>query len=623
MTRFFIIFLWIFFLLPSLHGQGRRGGGGNEIPSKGPASSGSYRPPRDTSPIKFYYSENPEEIFILSDTGLNTGFLQYEPTRTQPFNHLNLGNPGSAHQYFVYQTEDRRGLQIGWNQYDLYRTNAANTKFYKITEPYSDVGYYIGGNQSDGFVIAKFSRNFAKDVNFSLDYHRMSQLGTTNQFPHQNTRNTNLNTGVNFQGFEGKYKGFFVFTTSTVQAEDNGGISNPPNQDLEFFSPNSASVFLEDAQTKQTQNEIYYTHYYSLRSASDSIRNYEISHILGVKNHTFIFTDPTSNPEYYGAFDRETQGINVDLKYQQWENHFKLRTFSKGKDYLEAGLLHLHHSLSDSSINNLFLTGKLKFSPFEGFLLDGYAHLGIWDQAGDYEIRGKLSFTSKKLGAISLGLTNKLYSPSFTENELVISNISAWNNSFNKTLENIVEGTLSPGKTGINLTGRFTLFNNFIYFNENGLPGQYDQAFSLFQLEVNKNFRWKTLFLENAVAFQQTTQSSILRLPRWYAQHSFYYQDRWFKVLEVRIGFDLRHHNAYYANYYQPLIGRFILQNRQIVNYYPAMDGYLSLKVSRFRAFAQWYNLSSMIIQNKWLEHSPSYLHPDGLRFGVRWRLIN
>ncbi len=623
MTRFFIIFLWIFFLLPSLHGQGRRGGGGNEIPSKGPASSGSYRPPRDTSPIKFYYSENPEEIFILSDTGLNTGFLQYEPTRTQPFNHLNLGNPGSAHQYFVYQTEDRRGLQIGWNQYDLYRTNAANTKFYKITEPYSDVGYYIGGNQSDGFVIAKFSRNFAKDVNFSLDYHRMSQLGTTNQFPHQNTRNTNLNTGVNFQGFEGKYKGFFVFTTSTVQAEDNGGISNPPNQDLEFFSPNSASVFLEDAQTKQTQNEIYYTHYYSLRSASDSIRNYEISHILGVKNHTFIFTDPTSNPEYYGAFDRGTQGINVDLKYQQWENHFKLRTFSKGKDYLEAGLLHLHHSLSDSSINNLFLTGKLKFSPFEGFLLDGYAHLGIWDQAGDYEIRGKLSFTSKKLGAISLGLTNKLYSPSFTENELVISNIPAWNNSFNKTLENIVEGTLSPGKTGINLTGRFTLFNNFIYFNENGLPGQYDQAFSLFQLEVNKNFRWKTLFLENAVAFQQTTQSSILRLPRWYAQHSFYYQDRWFKVLEVRIGFDLRHHHAYYANYYQPLIGRFILQNRQIVNYYPAVDGYLSLKVSRFRAFAQWYNLSSMIIQNKWLEHSPSYLHPDGLRFGVRWRLIN
>jgi len=621
-TRQLIAVLGICFLFSGVYGQGRRGGG-NEIPSKGPVGSGTYRPPRDTAPIFYFFSENPEEEYIMADTGLNTGFLQYEPTRTQPFNHLNLGNPGSAHQQFVYRSPERRGLQIGWNQYDLYRTNAANSKFYKITEPFSEVAYYIGGNQADGYVTAKFSRNFAKDVNFTLDYHRMSQLGRTNQFPHQNTRNTNLNSGVNFKGFKGKYRGFFVFTTNIVQAEDNGGISNPPNQDLEFFSPNSASVFLENAQTKQTQNELYYTHFYSLRQALDRTRNYEISHVVGVKNHNYIFFDETSNPDYYGGFDRGDQGISIDLKYQQWENHFKLRTFSKGKDYLEAGLLHLNHSVGDSSLNNLFLTGILKFSPIQGILLDGYAHLGIWDQVGDYEVRGKLSFTSKKLGAISLGLTSKLYSPSYTENHLVISNIPAWNNSFNKTLENILEGTLSPGKTGINLTGRYTLFNNLIYFNENGLPGQYDQAFSLFQLEVTKNFKWKAFHLENALAFQETTQSSILRLPRWYGQHSLYYQDRWFKVLEVRIGFDLRHHNAYFANYYHPLVGKFILQNRQMVGYYPAVDGYLSIKVSRFRAFAQWYNISSMIVKNKWLEHSPSYLHPDGLRFGVRWRLIN
>jgi hypothetical protein len=619
--RYVILYLCITSLLPPLLGQNRRGGGG-EIPSKGPANTGSYRPPRDTSPILYYSAEYPDEIQIMADTGLNTGFLQYEPTRTQPFNHLNLGNPGSAHYPFVYRSPEIRGFRIGFNQYDLYKTGAQNAKFYQITEPFSEVAYYIGGNQADGFVTGKFSRNFAKEVNFSLDYHRMSQLGRTNQFPHQNTRNTTLTTGLKWIGLQGRYKGYFVYATNIVQSEDNGGISNPPNQDLEFFSPNSATVFLENAQTKHSHNDLFYTHFYQLKNG-----RFEIAHISGLKNSKYSFTDPTPYPEYYGLFDRGDNALTINLEHKQWENHFKLKTLTKGKDYLEAGLLHINHALliddRDSSIQNLFLTSRLKFSPTPGINLNAYAHLGLWEQAGDYEVKGNLSFISKKLGSISLGITSKLYSPAFTENYLQVTQLNAWTNDFSKTLENTIEGTLSPGKTGILLTGRYTLFNQYIYFNEQAFPVQFGQPFSLFQIELIKHFKKGSFHLENMLAFQESTQSEIFRFPRWYGQHSLYYMNRWFKVLEVRFGFDLRHHPAYFANYYHPLTGRFIVQNTRLVHYYPAVDGYFSLRVSRFRAFAQWYNLSSMFIKNNWLEHSPTYLHPDGLRFGVRWRLVN
>lgn len=637
--KHFIVFFG--FLLPILaYGQDPRPGL-DRIPGAGSNPDAlirkQFRVPQDTSPILYFFAENPELLFEIKDSTLSTSFFQYYPTRLQPFGKMTLGNLGSAHSDFVWEPLEKLGLDIGLHQYDLYQRTPKKTRYFNVDQPYTQLEYYLGGEQSDGYISTAFSRNFSKGTNFSLDYQRISQLGRTSQYPNQNTRNTSLNAGFQMRDSTGRYRSFFTFSTNTIEAQDNGGITEPPIKGGEFYSPSSASVQLEEAQTRHAHNALGYTQFYALRNRDTAITNqraYEVMHQIIRSTSLYKYFDDSPFPEYYEGFTNGNRGARFWLHHRKFENQFKIRTRkSEGinttiqRDLVEASLIHQNHRLnldgSDSTINNLILKGSVQWQPWEGVTLDTRAHLGLWDQAGDYEIDGRLSLVSKKLGEVSLFFNNRLYSPTFVQNYFQVTREVIWNQKLSKTLATSFGGTIFPLKTGLKVTGRYFLFNNLIYFDEQAMPTQESSPVSLFQITIQNKFRVGAFHLENALAFQKSTNDKALRLPTLYAQHSLYYYGRWFGVLNVRFGLDLRHHTPFYSNYYHPLTGQFILQNEKNIAYYPAVDGYLGIRVTRFRAFIQWVNLTQTVWQGLPLEHSATYLHPEGLRLGITWRLIN
>ena len=122
----------------------------------------------------------------------------------------------------------------------------------------------------------------------------------------------------------------------------------------------------------------------------------------------------------------------------------------------------------------------------------------------------------------------------------------------------------------------------------------------------------------------QTASEDVIRLPSIYSKHSLYYSDKWFKVLLVRFGVDLRFNTSYFSDYYNPLTGQFQLQDTQETEFYPSLDAYFSMRVNKFRAFFKWENFSNIWITDRLFYQTAFYGHRNGsFRLGIEWRFID
>ncbi|MCB0563258.1 MAG: hypothetical protein KDD01_02655 [Phaeodactylibacter sp.] len=601
----------------------------------------------DTFEIFYFFVDNPNQEIPFSDSTLGNYFRQYDPARKRDLDYRHLGNLGSAHEPIVFEAAWRRGFDVGLNQYDLYITEGDEMPFYRVERPYSNVSYTLGSEQADGYTTAQFSRNFANGLNYSIDYKRITQLGTQSQYPNQNNRNTAFTNGLWYESRNGRYDGFFSFAANTIQQEDNGGLLREPQSQGQFSSPSSAEVFLGTARTRHAHREFMYTHYYQFGGGQDSIRglrrSYTIAHQATFDNSTYKYYDQYNEAQdssFYHAFPAflpDLRGTRLFFKHRKLENSLRLATFKldsrnqdrakNQRDLLEVGAVSSIHQIeeagADTTINNLFLTGKYRFNPSERLRLNLYGHFGLWDNAGDYRVEGNLFFDFKKVGSLSLGAINQLYSPTLMEHRLYLSEQQIYRNDFDKTLSSTLSGTYSLPQFQLELTGRFHLLNNYVYFDTIGLAQQTGIPISIAQLIIKKGFRIGSFHLDNIVALQQATEDFI-RLPSIYSKHSLYYAGKWFKVLDVRVGFDLRFNNSFYAPYYNPVTGQFQLQDSREVEFYPATDAFFSMRVTKFRAFFKWENATAALITDQLFYQTAYYAHPSSVfRLGIKWRFLN
>ena len=226
--------------------------------------------PKDSLLIFYYYIENPNEEFPYQDTLLDNYFHQFDPARSRVLDHGSLGYFGSPTFPLFYQTSLQQGFEVGLHQYDLYKIKVDDLQFYNLKRPYSDFYFSQGGSQDDIQLKGKFSRNFNKNINVSIDYHRISQYGSSAPvryfYQNQRARHTALAGGMAFKNDADTYQGFLAFSTNIHQQEDNGGIQSDTfflQDDNGFSSALAIPVWLNDAETRHSEQEISYTHYYN------------------------------------------------------------------------------------------------------------------------------------------------------------------------------------------------------------------------------------------------------------------------------------------------------------------------------------------------------------------------
>ncbi len=192
------------------------------------------------------------------------------------------------------------------------------------------------------------------------------------------------------------------------------------------------------------------------------------------------------------------------------------------------------------------------------------------------------------------------------------------NNSFKNTQRVYVGGEIDVQQTRTKMTAGVESIQNFIYFGEKGTPVQYGGNLQVINARIKQDFRYRAFGWENEVAYQLSSEKSMLPLPQISAYTNVYIDFTYAKVLNIQIGADAHYFTSYYAPYYEPATQQFENQSEKKVGNYPIINAYANLKLKQARFFVSAYNLGSLFILPPdyfSLYHYP--LNPMRIRLGI------
>ncbi|MFK7808300.1 MAG: putative porin [Saprospiraceae bacterium] len=209
----------------------------------------------DTFNFNYFYPSNIDKEFAYQDTTMEN-FQNYDPARLQRWDHATTGNLGGAHFPFVYQPVQRKGFEVGFRQFELYKIQYEQFAFYRLRKAFTKLNFTQGKTQQDTYSQATFARNFSGGINLSVDFKRMNHQG---QYENQTAENTSFAVGLWYKSPSRRYDAFLSFVSNSIFQEENGGIDFSLIRTLNFqdafFVPTKLSG---TANTAHTERAVHY-----------------------------------------------------------------------------------------------------------------------------------------------------------------------------------------------------------------------------------------------------------------------------------------------------------------------------------------------------------------------------
>ena len=358
----------------------------------------------------------------------------------------------------------------------------------------------------------------------------------------------------------------------------------------------------------------------------------KLAHRLGWKNSFYLFYDDalTENNinNYYKSFATDPRGLRNRIQANTLDNSIYIQT-QIGKKWIvdvEAGLSQQLHFLKlepgDSTVHNLSLDGSASLKYSERLSLSGKANFQILDNRGDYFISGDMKLGLGKWGNILLTAFNQLASPDLIQKQFFVSQRPIWENDFKRSLTTQIGGEMdiSRFKSKVGLT--LSVIDNAIYYNVDGKPAQVDAPVSILQSSYKQQIQFGKFSWEGIFVFQITNREDVLSLPRLWTRHTLSLNTRLFKVLETRMGVEFRYFTPFSTYTYFPLTAQFQINGGNPDAPYPLLDAFASFKITKFRIFLKFEDISAAFMQTRYSQVYRYYLPTGGLRFGFKWRFL-
>ncbi|NJC24553.1 putative porin [Neolewinella antarctica] len=598
----------------------------------------------DTFGIFQYRVNNPNQETSYRDS-LLSGLQRYEPGRKVPFDYGTTGQLGGAAYRLRYEPTLRTGTEIGLRQFDLYQLDGERLQYYRLERPFTYLGHVRESQQEDTWTTAKFSRNFADGVNLLLDYTRLSQQGTQDQYPNQNLRNTHVATGLSIRPPNARYNGFFSFAANTYEQLQNGGIIRSTLDDGGGEVNNLQNITSRLAETRMRYSfrEVMATQSLQFGGRRDTLtgkdrRAFTLQHQLKLDGRRYRVSSEQGAPvdSFFRQFPEllvDDRGARNQIEHNILSNDLTFSTFRKGssgdretvqRDVISVGIKHLYHRIrqdNDSTINNVLAHGQIGLRPNDNLSLVVDAQLNLIGQIGDYRISGEGILDLGRAGKLELKALNQLYAPDLVQDIFRLNGQTIYDNNFGKTLELRLEGAYTLPVVKIRAGLAYSVLTNYIYFGTDGLPVQDDGVNNIVQLSAERDLTFGKMRLDNRVLFQQADET-VFRLPQLYGEHSLYYAGKWFGVLNVNLGVDIRYASGFKPYYYNSIVQQFQLQDEQETKFQYQIDPFFSLRVTRFRFFAKYIQLNTQWAPDDLLYLTAEHPYPDAaVRLGATWRL--
>ena len=220
-----------------------------------------------------------------------------------------------------------------------------------------------------------------------------------------------------------------------------------------------------------------------------------------------------------------------------------------------------------------------------------------------------------------------------------------WDNSdLSKIMRTRVEGKLNFNRLGTTLRAGVENIKNYTYLANTSVPvtnsngeiisfkndaavRQHSGNIQVFTAMLQQKLKLGIFHLDGEVAYQKSSEQSILPLPELSAYGNLYLHAGLVKnVLKVSLGADVRYFTKYNAPDYSPVIGQFYLQNPEntvAIGGCPMVNVYANLHWKRTRIFVMMYNVNQNTGNSRYFL-APHYpISPRLLKLGISWNFFD
>ena len=253
-----------------------------------------------------------------------------------------------------------------------------------------------------------------------------------------------------------------------------------------------------------------------------------------------------------------------------------------------------------------------------------YSFLGYWQNDFSVDADLDVSFYPFKDKSEPIVLGGK-FSTSLKEpdwfSQHYYSNHYVWDNDFGKTSTTKAEAFLDIPKWRLEASFSYGLLNNYLYNDTLGVIRQHDGLINVMSGYVRKDFKLWKFHLDNKILFQYSSNRDVLPLPMLTFHMRYYLElEAVRNVLTVQIGADATMNTPYYAPAYNPALGTFQLQTRELIGYNPYIDVFLNMQWKRVNIFIKVINVGQGWPDGGNMFSAYHYIRPyRGFKLGIHW----
>lgn len=556
------------------------------------------------------------------------------------------GNLGSPLQSKLFFDRPQKHDFIFADAYQPYMKLIESATFYNTKTPFTSLYHLSGGSNyyKDEQIRFLFTSNSGKKLNF----------GTTLDYIYARGEYANLAAkrfaGSVFLTYDGKnYKATAHASTNNHSNYESGGIQDTTyiNGPISYPSQNIPVNIRGYSNFKY--NQLFFNQQYNIgidrpiRVNEDSVRMEYVpvtilGHTLQVDDLRKRYFEPSAEKSFYENTYLPEDITNDTAAMVRVTNRFSFSIAEEFNKWLQFGLTAYVENDIDRFIylyDNVLFNDTQSNTRVGGMLSKQRGRLLRYHVQGDITLLGPklgdFNLDGEMTGAFQLGRQQielkangyvKSEAPSFFLNYYE-SNHFRWNRQFGNVYRTNLGGKFSIPTLLFQFNLSVENLTNLVYFDTKALPQQYDGNIQVLAANLRQDLRLGKIHLENNVVYQLSSHQDIVPLPDVTLYHNLYYLDKWFDVLSMQIGIDMRYHTAYYAPSYMPATGQFHVQHDQLIGNYPVMNVYLNAHLKRTRFFVQYYHINQLFMRGNYYSMPYYPINPATLKIGLTWNFYD
>jgi len=606
----------------------------------------------DTNKVEFWnYSINVHEPQVYMYDSILEDFHITHPAFEKTINNGFLGNRGLAVKSNIFAEPNPKTGFIFAESFTPYLFNSSEVSYFNVKKPFTDFDVNIGPNEEQNLDLIH-TQNINPYLNAFIQFKNFSGEGS---YIDQETRNNAGTIGASYT--KGRLATHFNWVFNRIEVSENGGVV-----DTYLITDSSlredANMRLTDGSNYIKERQLFFDQKIGFLKTnvpdSATLGSYWFSLQYTFNQHKSIRIYEDADDSYYNSVTKDTLnlyannfsgGATFDSTHYFHRNHnFRInleensRTYpfvgayfgygQQNTDYYYFNTDTLNYNSRNKNIRSYYFEAGIFRLKGKKFKFEGNYKLYIGGyRQGDMQLDG---YISQKFGKYPKQLEIKGYGGIYVQTPDYLltqyySNHYRWENNFNSEKRTSLNFSLKYPFYKTEIGTRFNLLSDYIYFNTEALPTQYNQVFTVFDVYANNSFKFSKFGLRTRLNYQNTGNSEVLPLPMFSGYAALYWEPHiYFKDtggrLKFQLGVDTYYWTSYYGQAYSPALAQFHNQKEQQVGNYPFVGAFWNLQLKRLRFFIRGEHVNFGRTKPLNYFYTPSYpTNQMVIRYGLNW----